>query len=88
MGSYCHSFFNCYYCHLSLTQPFFTHSLLFLSKASHHEEFLGSLVAKVLEGVIPCVLRLAEVRAKRPVGPARPDLQPCSGGFIIRQERI
>ena len=45
-------------------------------------------MAKVTEGVESRVHGQAEVRAKRPVGPARPDLQPCSGGFIIRQERI
>ena len=65
---YCHSFFNCQNCQLS---DLFTHSLLFLSKASHHEEFLGSLAAEVTEGVILRVLWQAEVRLEAAVGPAR-----------------
>ena len=64
---YCHSFFNCQNCQLS---DLFTHSLFF-SKASHHEEFLGSLAAEVLEGVILRVLWQAEVRQEAAVGPAR-----------------
>jgi len=45
-------------------------SVVFFYKACYEEEFLGSLAAKVLEGVESCVLRLAEVQVEQPVVPA------------------
>ena len=55
----------------TVTDSAVLHSLLFFSKASHHEEFLGSLAAEVTEGVILRVLWQAEVRLEAAVGLAR-----------------
>ncbi len=55
----------------TVTDSAVRYSLFFFSKASHHEEFLGSLAAEVTEGVILRVLWQAEVRLEAAVGPAR-----------------
>ena len=68
---YCILFFKTEITEIEITEmPSLYHSLFF-SKASHHEEFFGSLAAEVLKGVILRVLWQAEVRQEAAVGPAR-----------------
>ncbi len=60
---------------VTLSRSLLTHFLLY--KASHHEEFLGSLAAEILKGIILRVVRLAEVRAELAIGPTVASQDGC-----------